>query len=551
MTSTRTACRRPRAARARSDAGLTSGHGAEANTFTVLGVAYTDKGGPGGIAPLTGRAEAILQPKIKQAEFFASTGRVAGGSTEGTAGAITQNTTDAIGGGLNLTGIEDGDYVSYKPVSLKTSARCASASRPRPTRRRSRSASTRRRARSWPRRRRSRRPAPRRPTRRSSCRSRPPAGTHELFFVFRNPGASGSLLNVNWIEFVGKGAAITAPPAVTVNATRVREHAADRGLRHDRDRRRRLRSAHLRVGLRCRHARLDAAGPDAPLHRGRHLHGDPDGDRRRRRRHRGPDADQRRPRDRHLPDRLSRRLQRHRPRRRLESRQARSGPDGRRRPRVDPDPGRRPLPDDQHGHEHHAAARPDRRLHDHRQDQEQGPGAVPAGRDHRLRQRQQLHQARPHGDQHATATNTEKFEFINEVNATARNHRTDGTANLAATFAQDFYVRMVSDGTTLTGQYSTDGQTWTQRGPDVDGHAGQRAGRVLRALQRRGHHGDADVRLVHDRGPERAAGFRTAPPARRQHRPGDHRRRPRRSRSGSRRCRWTSPRRPRTPTATR
>ena len=36
--------------------GLTSGHGPEANTFTVITVTYTDKGGPGGIVPLTGRA---------------------------------------------------------------------------------------------------------------------------------------------------------------------------------------------------------------------------------------------------------------------------------------------------------------------------------------------------------------------------------------------------------------------------------------------------------------------------------------------------------------
>ena len=54
--------------------GLAAGHGPEANTFTVISVAYTDKGGPSGVVPLTGRAEAILQPKTKQAEFFASTG---------------------------------------------------------------------------------------------------------------------------------------------------------------------------------------------------------------------------------------------------------------------------------------------------------------------------------------------------------------------------------------------------------------------------------------------------------------------------------------------
>ena len=63
-----------------------------------------------------------------------------------------------------------------------------------------------------------------------------------------------------------------------------------------------------------------------------------------------------------------------------------------------------------------------------------------------------------------TAATTEFFEFIQEVNATARNQGTDRTANLAATFPQDFYVRIVWNGTTLTGQYSTDGQAWTQAG---------------------------------------------------------------------------------------
>ena len=98
--------------------GLTSGHGAEANTFTVLGVSYTDKGAAGAPA-LTGRAQAILQPKTKQAEFFASTGRVADGGTNGDAGVTKETTTDTAGGGQNLGFIEDGDYVSYKPYNLE------------------------------------------------------------------------------------------------------------------------------------------------------------------------------------------------------------------------------------------------------------------------------------------------------------------------------------------------------------------------------------------------------------------------------------------------
>ncbi|MDA0173823.1 ThuA domain-containing protein [Solirubrobacter taibaiensis] len=190
------------------NAGLTSGHGAEANTFTVLGVSYTDKGGPGGIAPLTGRAEAILQPKTKQAEFFASA----------SPGVSTQNTTDAIGGGLNVTGLEDGDWVSYKPISLKginaLRFRVAGAANGGSIEVHTGSATG--------------------PLVAATPQIAPtggnqtyktvelaiPAttGTTELFLVFRNAGATGNLLNLNQIEFVGQGAAATAPPVVSVNA---------------------------------------------------------------------------------------------------------------------------------------------------------------------------------------------------------------------------------------------------------------------------------------------------------------------------------------------
>ena len=45
-----------------------------------------------------------------------------------------------------------------------------------------------------------------------------PDGTHRLFVVFRHPTATGSLLNLNWFRFAGKGAAVTAPPEVTAAA---------------------------------------------------------------------------------------------------------------------------------------------------------------------------------------------------------------------------------------------------------------------------------------------------------------------------------------------
>ena len=64
----------------------------------------------------------------------------------------------------------------------------------------------------------------------------------------------------------------------------------------------------------------------------------------------------------------------------------------------------------------------------------------------------------------ATAANTEFFEFIQEQNGTARNAGQDRTSNLAATFPQDFYIRINYDGTNLTGSYSTDGTTFTNVG---------------------------------------------------------------------------------------
>ena len=64
----------------------------------------------------------------------------------------------------------------------------------------------------------------------------------------------------------------------------------------------------------------------------------------------------------------------------------------------------------------------------------------------------------------AANANTEFFEFVEEAAGTARNATADHTGNLAATYPQDFYVRMVWDGTSLTGFHSPDGSTWTAVG---------------------------------------------------------------------------------------
>ncbi|WP_081686370.1 ThuA domain-containing protein [Candidatus Solirubrobacter pratensis] len=200
--------------------GLTSGHGPEANTFTVLSVTYTDKGGPGGIVPITGRAQAILQPKTKQAEFYASTGRIPGAATTGDPGVQKETTSDSAGGGQNIGFIEDGDYVSYTPVSLQdinaVRFRVASAGSGGTIELHLDSGTG--------------------PLVGATANitptggwqtfkdvtlqlTNPPTGTHELFVVFRKPGDTGSLMNLNWIEFIGKGAAVTASPDVQVTPT--------------------------------------------------------------------------------------------------------------------------------------------------------------------------------------------------------------------------------------------------------------------------------------------------------------------------------------------
>jgi cytochrome c len=82
-----------------------------------------------------------------------------------------------------------------------------------------------------------------------------------------------------------------------------------------------------------------------------------------------------------------------------------------------------------------------------------------------------------------TATNNggtpvEKFEFINEVAGTPRNTSADYTPNIdQSTFPQDFYLRITStDGTTITGAYSTDGTTWTNVGKSANVPANPKVG---------------------------------------------------------------------------
>ena len=265
MTSTRTTCRARRAARARCRAAWPPATARRPTRSRSSRVTYTDKGGPGGIVPLTGRARG--DPAAQDRSRRSSSPRPAAtpdGTTGGTAGVQIETTADTEGGGSNIGFIEDGDYTSYKPFNLTdiTEARFRVASR-RPGRD-DRAAL-----------RLADRPAAGQDgddhadrqladlQERLAAADRRAGGTHELFVITRNPGQTASLLNLNWIDFVGKGAAQTAAPEVTSTATPL-TGAAPLPVAFDDDRdRSRRRDARLRVGL--RRARHDDGHVDAAV----------------------------------------------------------------------------------------------------------------------------------------------------------------------------------------------------------------------------------------------------------------------------------------------
>ena len=73
---------------------------------------------PAASNPLTGRAIEQLQPKRKQAEYFAATGRAPGGVGGGDPGVQRETTGDTAGGFQNIGFIEDGDWWSFDPTNL-------------------------------------------------------------------------------------------------------------------------------------------------------------------------------------------------------------------------------------------------------------------------------------------------------------------------------------------------------------------------------------------------------------------------------------------------
>ncbi|WP_432955651.1 ThuA domain-containing protein [Micromonospora haikouensis] len=197
---------------------LASGHGAEANVFGVFEATYTDKGGAGGAGELTGRAIEQLQPKRKQAEYFTATGRAPGSTGGGDPGVQKETTTDTAGGNQNIGFIEDGDWWSLAPANLTgiDSIRFRAASEVQGGRIEVRSGTV------------------DGPLVASADVpgtggwqqfvdvTAPVTGTAEgtLYFLAKDPaGGTGSLFNVNWMDFIGRGVTENAPPQVSATAT--------------------------------------------------------------------------------------------------------------------------------------------------------------------------------------------------------------------------------------------------------------------------------------------------------------------------------------------
>ncbi|WP_452176640.1 ThuA domain-containing protein [Georgenia satyanarayanai] len=101
-----------------------------ANIFGVVTVTYTDQGAEG-VDPLTTQEIVILQPKRKEAEYFAETGRLEGSTSTGEAGVQVEETTDT-GGGQNVGFAEKDDWFSFDPTNLTgiDSIRIRGASQP-------------------------------------------------------------------------------------------------------------------------------------------------------------------------------------------------------------------------------------------------------------------------------------------------------------------------------------------------------------------------------------------------------------------------------------
>ncbi|SDT39587.1 Protein of unknown function [Jiangella sp. DSM 45060] len=88
-----------------------------ANIFGTVTFTYTDDGAPN-VSPLTGQEVFVLQPKRREAEHFDLTGRLEGSTSGGDPGVQRETTGDVLGGGQNIGFIEPGDWWAWDPMNL-------------------------------------------------------------------------------------------------------------------------------------------------------------------------------------------------------------------------------------------------------------------------------------------------------------------------------------------------------------------------------------------------------------------------------------------------
>ncbi|MGP3970053.1 ThuA domain-containing protein [Streptomyces sp. 6N223] len=88
-----------------------------ANIFGTVKVSYTDQGN-GAAPPLTTTEVIVLQPKHREAEHFDTTGRLTTSAAGGDPGVVAETTGDTAGGGQNIGFIEDGDWWAWDPANL-------------------------------------------------------------------------------------------------------------------------------------------------------------------------------------------------------------------------------------------------------------------------------------------------------------------------------------------------------------------------------------------------------------------------------------------------
>ncbi|RIJ70548.1 DUF1349 domain-containing protein [Nakamurella silvestris] len=190
------------------------GHGGDVNLFWIIEVSYTDKGN-GTVPALTGTSSIVLKTKRLQAEHFSSTGRIPGTTSTGDAGVTIEATTDTAGGTSNIGFMEPGDWFAYDRVNLTNitaiSMRAAGTAGADFEIR-------------W-----------NDPVNGQLLGTVPgkatsgwqvfdnsqvtltnvPTTTGTIYFVAKKAGTNDSVANVNWVDFIGKGATVNQRPAIT------------------------------------------------------------------------------------------------------------------------------------------------------------------------------------------------------------------------------------------------------------------------------------------------------------------------------------------------